>query len=161
MDRTVHIIYSGSLLNHPSPISIIYIYIYMYDSLQKNPATKVSMELSLLFVGTDSVTEAISLDLLVSGRFRKVSGSLSGSLRLLYSFIAVPEGSGRYPEACPEACFLFACMSAVPEGSGRFPEACPEACLKTLISCIPEGSGRFPEALPEGVQNNKSRFWCL
>ena len=68
-------------------------------------------------------------------------------------FIAVPEGSGRFPEACPEACFIFIYMPAGPEGSGRFPEACPEACLKTWICCIPEASGRFLEALPEGLWN--------
>jgi hypothetical protein len=94
----------------------------------------------------------------VSGRFRKVSGSLSGSLHSICSFTAVPEGSGRFPEACPEACFVFVRILAVPEGSGRFPEACPEACLKTLISRIPEDSGRFPEALPEEVQHTKSCF---
>ena len=92
----------------------------------------------------------------MSGRFRKVSGSLSGSLRSICSFIAVPEVSGRFTEACPEACYVFVCIPAVPEGSGRFSEACPEACLKTLISRIPEDSGRFPEALPEEVQNTKS-----
>ena len=78
----------------------------------------------------------------MSGRFRKVSGSLSGSLHVCYSFVAVPEGSGRFPEACPEACFSFLCIAAVPEASGRFPEACPEACLNLSIYRIPEASGR-------------------
>ena len=96
------------------------------------------------------MTGSNSLHLLVSGRFRKVSGSLSGSLRCFSSIIAVSEGSGRFPEACPEACFFFVCASAVPEGSGRFPEACPEACLNMSVYRIPEDSGRFPEPLPEG-----------
>ena len=97
-------------------------------------------------------------DLLVSGRFRKVSGSLSGSLHCFHNFIAVPEGSGRCTEACPEACFVFVCISAVPEGSGRLPEACPEACFNSLVYCIPEGSGRFPELLPEGSQSTNFGF---
>ena len=92
-----------------------------------------------------------SLDLQVSGRFRKVSGSLSGSLRFHSSFVALPEGSGRFPEACSEACLFIFFIPAVPEDTGRFPEACPEACLKMSFSCIPEGSGRLPEALPEVV----------
>ena len=99
------------------------------------------------------------MDLLASGRFRKISGSLSGSLHVFYNIIAVPEGSGRCPEACPEACCFFVWLSAIPEDSGRFPEACPEACLNTLIYCIPEASGRFPEDLREGVQNTKFCFW--
>ena len=95
------------------------------------------------------MTGSNSLDLLVSGRFRKVSRSLSGSLHLFHSIIAVPEGSARFPEACPEACFFFVCVSAIPEDSGRFPEACPEGCLNISVYCIPEESGRFPEALLE------------
>ena len=66
--------------------------------------------------------------------------------------------SGRCPEACPEACFFFVCVSAIPEDSGRFPEACPEACLNTSVYCIPEDSGRLPEDLAEGVQNTKPWF---
>ena len=97
--------------------------------------------------------------MLASGRFRKISGSLSGSLHVFYNIIAVPEGSGRCPEACPEACCFFLWLSAIPEDSGRFPEACPEACLNPLIYCIPEASGRFPEDLREGVQNTKFCFW--
>ena len=82
-----------------------------------------------------------------------------------------PEGSGRFPEACPEAyasipvssqfrkvserfpeaCFNFVCLAAVPEGSGRFPEACTEACLKTSLYRIPEASRRFPEGRREVV----------
>ena len=91
-------------------------------------------------------------------KLQKVSGSLSGSLHSFYSIIAVPEGSGRCPEACPEACFFFVCVSAIPEDSGRFPEACPEACLNTSVYCIPEDSGRLPEDLTEGVQNTKPWF---
>ena len=106
----------------------------------------------------DHVKGSISSDLLVSGRFRKVSGSLSGSLHCFHNFIAVPEGSGRCTEACPEACFVFVCISAVPEGSGRLPEACPEACFNSVVYCIPEGSGRFPEALPEGSQSTNFGF---
>ena len=60
-----------------------------------------------------------------SGRFRKVSGRLSGSL---FSF-------------CSCGC-----------SSGRLPEACPEACQTASISCIPEASGRFPEVVPEGYK---------
>ena len=96
--------------------------------------------------------------MLVSGRFRKVSGSLSGSLHVCYSFVAVPEGSGRFPEACPEACFIFVRMLAVPEGPGRFPEACPEACLKTSIYRIPEASGRFRKADRKGYRTSNDRL---
>ena len=80
------------------------------------------------------MTGSSSLDLLVSGRFRKVSGSLSGSLHLFHSIIAIPEDSG------------------------RFAEACPEASLNTSVYCIPEDSGRLPEDLTEGVQNTKPWF---
>ena len=114
--------------------------------------------LSLLLFSRDHIKQSISSDLLASGRFRKVSGSLSGSLRFNSSFTAVPEGSGRFPEACPEACFFFVCVSAGPEDSGRFPEACPEACLNISVYCIPEDSGRLPEDLTEGVQNTKPWF---
>ena len=103
----------------------------------------------------------MSSDLPISGRFRKVFGSLSGSLHVRCRFIAVPEGSGRFPEACPEACFIFVRMLAVPEGSGRFLEACPEACLKRSIHRIPEASGRFPEALPEEVWNRERLTYIL
>ena len=66
----------------------------------------------------DPFERAKSSILLVSGRFRKVSGSLSGSLRSHDCFVAVPEGSGRFPEACPEACFLF-CLNVCSSGSFR------------------------------------------
>ena len=69
-----------------------------------------------------------------------------------FSFVAVPEGSGRFPEGCPEACLIFVCVAAVPEASGRLPEACPEACQTASISCIPEAFGRFPEVVPEGYK---------
>ena len=85
------------------------------------------------------MTGSNSLDLLVSGRFRKL-------VRKLTFVSQHHRSSGR----CPEACFFFVGVSAVPEDSGRFPEACPEACLSTLIYCIPEDSGRFPEDLREG-----------
>ena len=118
------------------------------------------LKLSNLYyiLGGIPITGRDPLDLLVSGRFRKVSGSLSGSLHCFHNFIAVPEGSGRCTEACPEACFVFVCISTVPEGSGRLPEACPEACFNSLVYCIPEGSGRFPELLPEGSRSTNFGF---
>ena len=84
----------------------MYIYIYIYDFRQKNPTTKIEIELSLLYLGRDSrhrmrsfgfagirkVPEGFrklvrKLTLFFqhhrsSGRFRKISGSLSGSLFL-------------------------------------------------------------------------------
>ena len=108
--------------------------------------------LSLLFCPRDPAKAFKYSNLLVSGRFRKVSGSLSGSLHANLIFVAVPEGSGRFPEGCPEACLVFVQKAAVPE-------ACPEACWTASIYCIPEGSGRFPEVLPEAVQNIELCFW--
>ena len=111
------------------------LYLYLYFIFLRDPAKAFNYS-----------------NLLVSGRFRKVSGSLSGSLHVNFSFVAVPEGSGRFPEGCPEACLVFVCVAAVPEASGRLPEACPEACQTASISCIPEASGRFPEVVPEGYK---------
>ena len=57
-----------------------------------------------------------------------------------------PEGSGRFPEACPEA---YTCMSFASQFQ-KVPEGCPEACLVFVQEApFPEGSGWFPEACLE------------
>lgn len=38
-----------------------------------------------------------------------------------------------------EGCLEFVYFARGPEGSGRFPEACPEACFESSHFCIPEG----------------------
>ena len=56
-------------------------------------------------------------DLLQSGRFRKVSGSLSGSLHIISNLVAVPEDSGRFQKGSVKVPGGF---WKVPEGSRRF-----------------------------------------
>ena len=54
---------------------------------------------------------------------------------------------------CPEACSSILDSTAVPEGSGRPPEACSEAYGKHGFVPHPEGSGRAEEACREMVNN--------
>ena len=46
------------------------------------------------------------------------------------------------------------CLTRNPEGSGRFQEACQEACFKLLVSRNPEASGSFQEGFQEAYRIN-------
>ena len=101
-----------------------------------------------------------------SGRFRKLSGRLSGSLLSLCSNLC---SSGRFPEACPQAYTLWLVpmqfrkvpedfrkllpffivslqFRKIPEDTGSFPRACPQACTK-----FPEAS-TVSQSLPGEVR---------
>ena len=86
------------------------------DFPQNSPMKKFSMESSLCFGGEGSLRKSKVCEL--AGRFRKVSGSLAGSLRSRDCFASVSEGYGRFPEACSEAWFLF-CSYLCSSGSYR------------------------------------------
>ena len=74
---------------------------------------------------------------------------LKSMTSILPEFRKVPEAFRKPFRKLTEACL---CFTRNPEGSGRFQEACQEACFEFSFSRNPEASGSFQEGFQEAYR---------